>query len=84
MLVKHPILLGGVRQCLISVGLCWMLECSNESNTIQQRADFSTRHKIMVYFLSQKHKRWTMLDEKFELSQTSSNIVKHGHPTLYI
>ena len=37
MLVKHyPTLLAGVGRCLISVGLCWMLECSNESNTIQQ------------------------------------------------
>ena len=37
MLLKHyPTLLGGVGRCLINVGLCWMLECSNESNTIQQ------------------------------------------------
>ena len=36
-LAKHyPTLLGGVGRCLICVGLCWMLECANESNTIQQ------------------------------------------------
>ena len=36
MFKHYPTLLGGVGRCLISVGLCWMLECSNESNTIQQ------------------------------------------------
>ena len=74
MLVKrYPTLLGGVGWCLIIVGLCWMLECSNEFITIQQ-------YWISVpgpMILLRERKCWTMLDEKFEQKQTSSNLVQH-------
>ena len=79
MLVKHyPTLLGGVGRCLIIAGLCWMLECSNESNTIQQCWISVPGTKLW------RTKMLKMLDEKFEQSQTSSNIVQQWPTCLVV
>ena len=77
MLVKHyPTLLGGIGWCLISVGLCWMLECSNESMQYHPTMlNFSTRHEMMAYFWPLA--RTKMLDDVGWKGWTKSNLIQH-------
>ena len=48
MLVKHYPTFMGVGQCLISVGLCWMLEFSNDTITTQQCWIFVAGPMILI------------------------------------
>ena len=76
MLVKHhPTLLGGVGRCLISVGLCWLLECSNESNTIQQCWISVPDTKLWRIF-ENVGRCWMKSLNKVKLHPTSSNTVQ--------
>ena len=83
-LIKHyPTLLGGVRQCLISVGLFWMLECTNESNTIQQCCISVPGTKLLHSFDQTNEsvgRCWMKSLDKVKLQTTSSNNVQH-YPT---
>ena len=73
-----------VRRCWTVFDQFWIVLDAGVFQPIQHHPtmlDFNTRHEIMAYFWSRERKCWTMLDEKFKQSQTSSNIVQH-RPTL--
>ena len=75
MLDKHyPTLLGGVGRCLVSVG-CWSVQTNARSS---KNVGFQYQARKYSVFLITRTK---MLDEMFEQSQTSSNIVRNC-PTL--
>ena len=86
-LVKHyPRLLAGVGWCLISVGLCWMLENSNESNTIQQCWISVPGTKLWCIFDHKNENvewRWMKLLNKVKLHPPSSNTIQY-YPTFFI
>ena len=88
MLVKYyPTLLGGVGRYFISVGLCWMLECSNESNTIQQcwiSVPGTKLWRIFDHANGNVGRCWMKSLNKVKLHPAPSNTIQHVRACAYV